>query len=202
MTQSLLSRPTMGLGGTMTKTGGITLASVGLRSKAKKPLDDRARKDRERRRMRMITDQLTLMHDMESHRREEEVLQRMKRQAKQEEELAYESWRTNQCRNVITENRKLREARYDRRQDLETQAAAFKERQVLDSMQEQMTREIESLTQRDQSTREKDKEAKKLRQTVECQKMIDAIFDIAHEAYIHQQKQDSDQIDQRNWHEW
>lgn len=79
MTQSLLSRPTMGLGGTMTKTGGITLASVGLRSKAKKPLDDRARKDRERRRMRMITDQLTLMHDMESHRREEEVLQRMKR---------------------------------------------------------------------------------------------------------------------------
>lgn len=85
---------------------------------------------------------------------------------------------------------------------METQAAAFKERQVLDSMQEQMTREIESLTLRDQFTREKDKEAKKLRQTVECQKMIDAIFDIAHEAYIHQQKQDSDQIDQRNWHEW
>lgn len=32
--------------------------------------------------------------------------------------------------------------------------------------------------------------------------MIDAIFDIAQEAYIHQQKQDSDQIDPRNWHEW
>jgi hypothetical protein len=46
----------MGLGGTMTKTGGVTLASVGLRSKAKKPLDDKARKERERRRMRMITD--------------------------------------------------------------------------------------------------------------------------------------------------
>ena len=32
--------------------------------------------------------------------------------------------------------------------------------------------------------------------------MLDAIFDIAHEAYIHQQKQDSDEIDPRNWHEW
>ena len=32
--------------------------------------------------------------------------------------------------------------------------------------------------------------------------MIDAIFDIAHEAYIHQQKQDSDETDPRNWHEW
>jgi hypothetical protein len=85
---------------------------------------------------------------------------------------------------------------------LDTQNAVFKEKQMLDSMQEQMTREIDSLAHRDQVMRENDKEAKKLRQTVECQKMIDSIFDIAHEAYIHQQKQDSDQIDPRNWHEW
>lgn len=32
--------------------------------------------------------------------------------------------------------------------------------------------------------------------------MIDTIFDIAHEAYIHEQKQDSNEIDPRNWHEW
>lgn len=57
---------------------------------------------------------------------------------------------------------------------------------MLDSMQEQMTREIETLKQRDDFMREKDKEAKKLRQTNEAAKMIDAIFDIAHEAYIHQ----------------
>ena len=55
---------------------------------------------------------------------------------------------------------------------------------------------------RDEFLREKDKEAKKLRQTVEAKKMIDAIFDIANEAYIHQQKQDMDSIDPRNWHEW
>ena len=32
--------------------------------------------------------------------------------------------------------------------------------------------------------------------------MIDAIFDIAHEAYVHQQEHDSSEMDQRNWHEW
>lgn len=79
----------------MTKTGGITLASVGLRSKAKKPLDDKGRKDKERRRMRMIASQLTLIEDLEKQRREEDVLGMMKRQAKQEEELAYEAWRTS-----------------------------------------------------------------------------------------------------------
>ena len=97
----MLSRPTVGMGGTMTKTGGVTLASVGLRSKAKKPLDSKAMKERERRRMRMITDQMTLLKDIEKQRKEDEVLLRMKRQAKQEEELAYEAWRTSQCRQVI-----------------------------------------------------------------------------------------------------
>jgi uncharacterized Zn finger protein (UPF0148 family) len=85
----------MGIGGTMTKTGGVTLASVGLRSKAKKPLDEKGKKEKERRRMRMIASQMTLLQDMEKSRREEEVLQRLKRQAKQEEELGYEAWRTN-----------------------------------------------------------------------------------------------------------
>jgi len=58
---------------------------------------------------------MTHLHEMEKNRREAEVLQRMKRQAKQEEELAYEAWRTNQCRSIIAENRKLREAKYDKR---------------------------------------------------------------------------------------
>lgn len=130
------------------------------------------------------------------------MLERMKRQSKQEEELQYEGWRTNQCKSVIVENRKLREAKYDKRHDLDVQNAVFKEKQMLDSMQEQMNREIETLAQRDNFLREKDREAKKLRQTVEAKKMMDAIFDIADEAFNHQQKQDADSIDFRNWHEW
>lgn len=57
---------------------------------------------------------------------------------------------------------------------------------MLDSMLEQMDREINTLKNRDSDLRSGDKEAKKGRQTHEAAKMIDAIFDIAHEAYIHQ----------------
>ena len=71
---------------------------------------------------------MTHLHDMEKNRREQEVLGRMKRLAKQEEELSYEGWRTNQCRNIIVDNRKLREAKYDKRQELDTQNAIFKEK--------------------------------------------------------------------------
>ena len=153
----------MGIGGTMTKNGGLTLGSVGLRSRAKKPLDEKQRKNRERRRMRMITDQLGLMQDIERKRREEEVIERMQRQSRQEEELAYEAYRTGQCKRVIEENRSLREAKYAKRQELDVQNAAFKEQSMLDSMLDYMGREIGTLKDRDGFLREKDKEAKKLR---------------------------------------
>jgi hypothetical protein len=39
-----------------TKTGGMTLASTGLKSKDKKTVDEKIRKDRERRRRKMIVD--------------------------------------------------------------------------------------------------------------------------------------------------
>ena len=32
--------------------------------------------------------------------------------------------------------------------------------------------------------------------------LFDAIFEIANEAYVHQQQSDSADIDSRNWHEW
>lgn len=126
----------MGHGGNLTVNGGMTLGSVGLRSQAKKPLDGKARKDRERRRMRMISDQMTHLQEIERLRRQNEVLERMKRQSKQEEELQYEAWRTNQCKSIIIENRKLREAKYDKRHELDVQNAVFKEKQMLDSMQD------------------------------------------------------------------
>lgn len=47
----------------------------------------------------------------------------MKWQSKQEEELVYEKWRTEQCKNVIIDNRKLREARYEKRREIDTQTA-------------------------------------------------------------------------------
>lgn len=58
----------------------------------------------------------------------------MKTLSKQEEELEYEKWRTSQCKAVIVENRKLREAKYDKRHELDTETAIFKERQAVDSM--------------------------------------------------------------------
>jgi hypothetical protein len=49
------------------------------------------------------------MVELEQKEREAMVVDLMKRQAAQEKELEYEIWRTSQCKNVIIENRNLRE---------------------------------------------------------------------------------------------
>ncbi len=86
---------------------------------------------------------------MEIHRRQDEVLERMKRQSKQEEELDYEKWRTEQCKNVIIDNRKLREARYEKRREIDVQTSEWREEEMLKSMKDQMQRDMETLKIRD-----------------------------------------------------
>lgn len=183
-------------------TGPMTLTTTGLRSKDKKVIGEANRKDRERRRRKMIVDQMKTYNDMESKRREDQVLDRMKWMAKQEEELVYEKWRTEQCKNVIIDNRKLREARYDKRREIDTQTAQWRVEEMLRAMREQVARDVETLKERDTEMRIVSKQAHRERRNEFGAVLFDAIFEIANEAYIHQQESDTNDIDSRNWHEW
>ena len=93
-----------------TKTGAFTLTSTGLKSRSKKTVDDRMRKTRDKRRRQLIAEQEKYMVEADREVREQRVVSSMKHKSKQEAELDYEVWRTQQCKNVIFENRKLREA--------------------------------------------------------------------------------------------
>jgi len=62
------------------------------------------------------------------------MVELIKRKSNQEKELDYEVWRTNQCKNLITENRKLRERQYEKRRDLDVQNGVIKEDTLLHSL--------------------------------------------------------------------
>lgn len=120
----------------MTKTGAFTLTSTGLKSRSKKTVDDRMRKTRDKRRRQLIAEQEKYVLENDRMIREERVVGSMKHKSKQEAELDYEVWRTEECKNIIFENRKLREAKYERRRELDTQNAVNKEEHMLKSMQD------------------------------------------------------------------
>lgn len=113
-------------------------------------MSEGVRKERERRRGK-LTKALNndILKDMENQTREEQYVERLKRQSKQEEELAYEIWRTQQCKNVMIENRKLREARYYRRKELDTNNAYAREEEILRTLDEQRNIDEESQVERE-----------------------------------------------------
>ena len=142
------------------------------------------------------------MVELEQKNREDMVVELMKRQAAQEKELEYEVWRTMQCKNVIIENRNLRENQYKRRKELDREIAEQKEIQILSSEKDQTYRLVDEKLHREVEMRGYEQDAKLKAHTELCAALLDRIIDIADEAYKHQQKIDSKDIDPRNWHEW
>lgn len=167
-----------------TVNGGITLTSTGLKTKDKKTVTEQTRKERERRR-KMIVDQAKTHKDLEQAKKEEQIRERMRRQARQEKELEYEAFRTNQCKQVIVENRNLREARYEKRRELDQQTSVWREEEMLRALKAQMDREVDAFKERDQEMRIVGKKSKRQRRVELGQHLFDAIFDIADEAYKH-----------------
>lgn len=66
----------------LTRKGNFTLTSTGLKHRTKKTVTDESRREREKRRRRLINQQSTLMLDLEQASREAHVSELMHRQAR------------------------------------------------------------------------------------------------------------------------
>lgn len=65
-----------------------------------------------------------------------------------------------------------------------------------------MERDLQTMMIRDSDMRISQKQKKREKRTEVALQIFDCIFEIANKAYIHQQQNDCEEIDNRNWHEW
>ena len=168
----------------------------------KKGLSEYSKKERERRRRKMIVDQAKMQNELESIRREDEIIEKMLRESRQEEELGYELWRTRQCKSVIIENRKLREARYQKRRDLDREITVIREEEALKTEVYNKNKRFNVEKGRSRHLQIFKKQQKRDQHNETCLTFLNSIFDIANEAFKHEQQKDTDEIDSRNWREW
>ncbi len=159
-------------------------------------------KEREQRRRKMLMDQGKMQRELEAKRREDDLVEKMNRLSRQEQELEYEAWRTSQCKAVIVENRKLREARYQKREDLDTEVAVIREEEALTGLRAQLERVVSIEQERAENYTVARKQFKRNANAIACQEFFDLVFDLADEAFKHQQTLDSAELDPRNWREW
>jgi hypothetical protein len=72
-----------------------------------------SRKERDKRRRKMIVDQSKAQKDIEIKRKETLLVDKLIQESRQEEEIRYEMWRNKTCKDIIAENRNLRENQYN-----------------------------------------------------------------------------------------
>lgn len=169
---------------------------------AKKTLTDKAKKERERRRSKMIVDQAHKQNEYESQTKEQEVIEKMQIKSRQELEMEYEEWRTEQCKNIIVENRKLREARFQKRKSIDDQNAITRDEFYLKQMKDDLTTMLISESERIEQYENSYKKYKRSKRTELCSELIIHLLNTAEEAHIHLQNIDSNTIRPTNMREW
>lgn len=96
----------------------------------------------------------------------------------------------------------MREVQYKERRKYDVELSEFKEQRLLAEMQDASTREINQMVQRTEELKQYEQQYKLKQRTKLCSGLMDAIFDIADEAYNHMQDLDAKQWDSRNWENW
>ena len=108
-----------------------------------KTLEDKeARKERERRRRKVLVDQAKAAQDAEQKRKEQALLEKFARMSAVEREIAENVWRTRQCKAIIKENRLYRDQQYKLRMEEDIILAQERNKQAWLSEKEETDKRV------------------------------------------------------------
>ena len=192
---------TVGLGSTMGGTGAPALGILKNIARRKK-MNEIAKADRDSRTRKLMTQQRGKVVALENYEKEVALAERMERKSRQEEQLNYEIWRTQNTKTIIVENRKMREEKFQKRRELDTEVAVMKEAEALKALRDAFHADTQTALEREKETELARQKAKRERHKAVCEDMVRQLITLSEEAYTHQQKRDALDFDQRNWHEW
>jgi len=140
---------------------------------------DAARKERDKRRRKMIVDQASAQRGIEIKKRENILLEKLEQQSKQENEIGYEVWRAMQCKDIIVENRKLRDEEYEKKKESQIALAEAKEAHLLDQLIEENERDMHQKMVRQRELNIHQLSEKRLDDYRTCKEFFNYIFEVA-----------------------
>ncbi|EGR31169.1 hypothetical protein IMG5_116400 [Ichthyophthirius multifiliis] len=180
------------------------------RIKEKQKLNEFLRKERDKRRRKMIVDQSKLQRDIQVKKREELVLKKLEQQSRQviillqilfkikqkkEKEIEYEVWRAQQCKQIIIENRRIRQDKYKQKNEVMVINAKYKEEEMLKQLKEENNKDIKSKLVRQNEIEIQQKQMQRKQNYFKCQDIVHQFIDLANICYDQQQLNDTNLID-------
>lgn len=163
-----------------------------LRIKEKKMVSDFMRKERDKRRRKMIVDQAKAQREIEVKKREELLIEKLNQESRQEKELSYEIWRAGQCKEIIKENRILREEKYKQKREQCVLSSKYKEEEMLAILQQEFLVDLEAKKLRLSELQVQHKKEIRKKHYDLMRDVVCNIFEMSELLYLHQQDQDSE----------
>ena len=175
-----------------------------IQDREKEMHSEHFRKERDKRRRKMIVDQSKGQREIEIKRKENGLLEKMIQESRQEEEIRYEFYRTRKAKQLLVEDRSLRENMYDQRTRHVKAREEGREQNMLEHMINDFSFQVDIYLKREKTLRiNKDIDKRDLNYA-RSRKIVETLLNISESCYSHNQDADSknvEEIESRFWNE-
>jgi len=153
--------------------------------KKKKAEEDISRKERDRRRRKVLLDQQSAQKELEARRKEEMLLEKLCRQSKEERKVAESLWECQLHKDILKENRKFRSRQEAAAEARDKELKAEAERGARQAAYEEYQRRVEETVRRrdEYEAAEAQKEQDCLYE--ECLEVMDGVLDLVARVSLH-----------------
>ena len=170
-----------------------------MRSKRVGEMD--ARKERERRRRKLLAEQAKAQQEREHRQREEAVFTALERQSEEENRLAKKLWQLKQEEAVIKENRIIREEQYAKRKAEDHEESLKREANLAAARRSEYEEEAEQQAQRWKAAKEARLREKKAKRMAFCTEVVDSLINLSEKVSKYREDTDS-LVPKKQYVEW
>lgn len=161
-----------------------------------------SKKERDRRRRKIIVEQSKAQLEIENMRREQQLISKLFKQSNQEKQLAFETYRVSQSKEIIIKNRYLREEMYSIKNEMDIRFNEENQKEFLNLNRDKLEIILNKEEIRRKTLSVSLKQNLRSKNTDYCKNLVDMIIEITQEAYNYQQVNDVEEFDGRVWREW
>ncbi|CAJ1423729.1 unnamed protein product, partial [Effrenium voratum] len=161
-----------------------------------------ARRERERRRRRVLVEQQREQEMLEENQLEQVLIEKLSRESIEESAITYRSWRAKTFEEVFVRNRQARQQQYSAQKREDKEEALRRDQDLRDEMIETLREqeERERLRYRAVERGRHAKRREKLRE--EMENILDLIVQMAFADLQQEQLTDKEEVDNTLWREW
>lgn len=162
----------------------------------------KARKERERRRRKVLVDQINTNSSSEQSRREKLMLEKLMKNSSEERRIGEELWRTRQYKAIVRDNRAFRDKQYQEQRKIAHEENLERDRVAFEAEKEAHEHQLKLEVQRYEEIRAERKRIVHDRNTEYCRSLVVNLLGLVHKTAAYRELSDQALVPSSMWRDW